>query len=478
MGINLTASANGTRNSGLGGGQYLLESNVFSPVYGAAVSTRTSAKPASSTADYYHLDGLHSFAPYDLNAMGSWGQDIATAKGYRYVWFIGCDHPATGSGQEGGWAYDAVNIYAAFSNDPRVFPDPSTMRAIIPYSAAVPGAEGDGTHVQPFNICFVYDPDDASYPGKLYCEMGDQAVGSSTINALPCVLWKLADFDTQATCVGRSHDTNIQFGATSYQQVYRIGSGDWISFGLGYVEVTDGGVRYYAKWTSTDGITFTRAANTVVASGNRDFFRGGRRFLIGAQYYEIMVDDDRDAGNGMYVSLVPTDSDGNVDIDGSPAIVRLSSKYEGTYPTTKYLQLATSYVEDGIVFIYALHGFFGDIGRTANALYENGGGLNEQYIDCYAYVFDATAAQASAPSGVKASCAAGVVTISWDDIPAGRTYRVKRGTDGTTFGTTVGDVTGTSTTNSPTVGSVYYYQVTSLHGGVEQASRVVSTYVS
>jgi hypothetical protein len=109
---------------------------------------------------------------------------------------------------------------------------------------------------------------------------------------------------------------------------------------------------------------------------------------------------------------------------------------------------------------------------------ESGGGLNEQYVDCYAYVFDATAAQASAPCGVKASCTGGVVTISWDDVPSGRTYRVKRGTDGVTFGTTVGDVTGTSTTNSPTVGSVYYYQVTSLHGGVEQASRVVSTYVS
>lgn len=477
MGINRRLTS--TTNGGIGGGPYLLESNVFSPIYGAAVSTRTSSKPASSTADYYHLDGLHSFAPYDLNAMGSWGQAIATAKGYRYVWFIGCDHPATGSGQEGGWAYDAAQIYAAFSNDPRVFPDPSTMRAIIPYQAVVPGAEGDGVHVQPFNICFVYDPDDASFPGKLYCEMGDQAVGSSTINALPCVLWKLADFDSQATCVGRSHDTNIQFGATSYQQVYRIGSGDWISFGLGYVEVTDDGDRFYAKWTSTDGITFTRSANTVRSIGDRDFNRGGLRFLAGAQYYEIMVDDDRTAGDGMYVSLVPTDSDGNVDGDGTPPIVRLSNSYEGTYPTTRYLQLATSYVEDGIVFIYALHGFFGDTGPpTNNALPENGGGLNEQYIDCYAYVFDATAAQASAPCGVKVSCAAGVATISWDNVPSGRTYRVKRGTDGTTFGTTVGDVTGTSTTDSPTPGSVYYYQVTSLHGGVEQASRVVSTYVS
>jgi hypothetical protein len=479
MSIRLSASANGTRNAGIGGGQYLLEYNAFSPVHGASVSTRTSDKPASSTADYYHLDGLHSFAPYDLNAMGTWGQDIATAKGYRYVWFIGCDHPGTGSGTEGGWSYDAAQIYAAFSNDPRILPDPSTMRAIIPYQATVPGAEGDGTHVQPFNICFVYDPDDASFPGKLYCEMGDQAVGSSTVNALPCVLWKLADFDTQATCVGRSHDTNIQFGATSYQQVYRIASGDWISFGLGYVESGDTGDRFYAKWTSTDGVTFTRSANTVRSIGNRNFNRGGKRFLIGAQYYEIMVDDDRTAGNGMYVALVPTDSDGNVDVDGTPSIVRLSSKYDGTYPTTKYLQLATSYVEDGIVFIYALHGFFGDTGLTTSALPESGGGLNEQYIDCYAYVFDATAAQASAPCGVKTSCSAGVVTISWDDVPSGRSYRIKRGTDGATFGTTVSSsVTGTSITDSPTVGSVYYYQVTSLHGGVEQASRVVSTYVS
>jgi len=160
-------------------------------------------------------------------------------------------------------------------------------------------------------------------------------------------------------------------------------------------------------------------------------------------------------------------------------MIRISDMYKGLYPESSYLQYITNYVEDGVCTFYAVHGFFGDTGLVSSALPEDGGGLNEQYIDVYAYVFDATAAQASAPFNVRASCSAGVVTLTWADLPAGRSYRIKRGTDGVTFGTTVSSsVTAATITDSPTVGSVYYYQVTSLHGGVEQAARVVSTYVS
>src|SRR6185437_10191069 len=103
MGINLrlSASANGTLNipaTGQGGGANLIFSNAFSPVSGQAPAARTIDKPASSTADYFHTDGLADFRAWDLLNWGSPGAAIAAAKGYRYVVFLSCDHPANGSG--------------------------------------------------------------------------------------------------------------------------------------------------------------------------------------------------------------------------------------------------------------------------------------------------------------------------------------------------------------------------------------------
>jgi hypothetical protein len=477
MPVNLrwSASANGTRNLGQGGGQFLLFSNAFSPVDGRSVTDRTLNKPASSTADYYHMDGLYDFAPYDLNAMGSWGQTIATAKGYRYVWIITCDHPGTGSGTEGGWAYDATGVYAAFSNDPAVLPDPSTMfRIISGEPATVPGGGGTEQFTQPFTSCLVYNADDATNPAYLYLEMNNQTGVNS--NSLNCVLWKGPDFDTAFTCVGVSHAATGANGLTSYQRVYRNGTGDWMSWGGGNTTANDGSI---AKWTSTDGLTFTKGATATRNISTRTFGQNGFRITIGADTYEVMRDDDRTAGNGMYVSLVPvTASTGSIISGGSPAIIRVSNSYYGTYPTATYLQAVPNYAEDGIVYIYALHGFFGDTGLVTSALPENGGGLNEQYVDVYAYVYNSGSAANSAPCGVKASCAGGVVSLTWYDPPGSRTFRVYRGTTVGSQPTLVTTVTGTSASDSPTVGSVYYYKVVAYVAGVEQGSRIVSTYVS
>jgi hypothetical protein len=471
MGINirLSASANGTRNLGQGGGQFLLFSNAFSPVDGRPVSDRTLDKPASSTADYYHMDGLYDFAPYDLNAMGTWGQTIATAKGYRYVWIIGCDHPG------GGWGYDATGIYAAFSNDPAVLPDPSTMfRIISGENAIVPGGGGTEQFTQPFTTCLVYNPDDATDPAYLYVEMNNQTgVNSNSLNG---VLWKGPDFDTAFTCVGVSHACTGPFGLTGYQRVYRNGTGDWVSWGGGNTSGNDGSI---AKWTSADGVTFTIGAVATRNISTRTFGAGGFRFTIGSDVYEAFRDDDRTAGNGMYLSLVPvTASTGSIISGGSPAIIRVTDRYTGVYPTTTYLQGSSNYSEGGVLFMYALHGFFGDTGLVSGALPEAGGGLDEQYIDVYAYVYDATTAANSAPCGVKASCNGGTVSLSWYDPPGARTFRVYRGTSVGSQPTLVTTVTGTSASDSPTVGSVYYYKVVAYLSGVEQGARIVSTYVS
>jgi len=533
MNLRLSASANGTFNTpatGQGGGTNLIFSNAFSPVSGQAPSARTIAKPAASTADYFHTDGLADFRAWDLLNWGSPGAAIAAAKGYRYVVFLSCDHPANGSGTEGGWGYDGWSVYAGFTNDPHVLPDPSTLQSIIPYQSAMPGASG--VFITPFQCWPVYNPDDPTTPFYLYTEGNQQSAGF--INSLNGVLWKNADFDSQFTAVGVSHACTGQFGLTSFQRVYRLGTGSWVSWGGGD-PANNGGLL--AKWTSSDGLTFTigslikkridssgTAVTGAVSNGwQKNFGIMGERFQIGSDWYVPCIEDLRGPGwnsgttyaaneqvnvsqrtykslagsnlnnppasspgqwqdlgfLGQYVSLVPVDSTtGDLILTGSPAIIRVSTVYNGIYPDATYLQYVTNQVENGIVTLYALHGFFGDTGLVSSALPENGGGLNEQFIDVYAYVFDATAAMASAPFNVRASCSGGVATISWADLPAGRTYRVKRGTVFGTYGTTVGDVTGTSITDSPTVGSVYYYQVISLSSGVEQASRVVSTYVS
>lgn len=530
--LRLTSSAFGTLNTGQGqgGGAFLMTANMLSPPSNAAVSTRTLQRPAVSTADYYHVDGITDFAPWDLLAWGSPGAAIAAAKGFRYLWVFNNDHGSNPSTAEGGWEADAGNTYAGFSNDPHIPPDASTLQVLKTRDSTI----GSQTAVQGFGAWMVYNPDDPTNPFYMYCEGG--GADPSFPNALPGVCYKTSNFDTPFTGVSMSHPTTNTFGLTAYQRVYRLGTGNWISFGGGNPAANDGTI---SKWTSTDGVNFTNgslvkkevnssgvAVTGAVSNGwQKAFSWMSGRFQIGSDWYQACKEDLRgpnwssgtsystneqvayanrtfkslvnsnlnniptfspgqwqDLGVlGQYVSLVPVDgTTGDIIISGTPPIIRISNRYDGVFPTASYLQYVHSYQEDGICHIYANHGFAADVGvSVSGALPEDGGGLNEQFIDLYSYVYDATAAQASAPCAVRASCNSGTVTLSWADLPSGRSYRIKRGTDGVTFGTTVSSsVTGTTITDSPTAGSVYYYQVISLNAGVEQASRIVSTYVS
>lgn len=105
------------------------------------------------------------------------------------------------------------------------------------------------------------------------------------------------------------------------------------------------------------------------------------------------------------------------------------------------------------------------------------GGLWQQFVDQYFYITDPTAAASAAPLGVRASCAAGVATIQWNNSLPHQNYRVYYGTTAGTQATLVGDVTGVSTTYSPTLDQMSWFKVVTLNGG-EQKSRVVNTYCS
>lgn len=490
MNLRLSASANGTRNvvSGIeGGGQYLLQRDVFSPLFRSAVSARTDDIPASSTAEYYGLDGVYPFTPQDMSQWGAFGASLISSTGYRYVCIMGCDHPQSNSGEEGGWGRDAQSIYAGFTNDPAILPDPSTMRRIISYNITTPPGASGSSNIFGFNNCFVYSPEDVTTPLHVY-------VGSWITNGIGAVglceiVFGGADFDGEFASLSASHpivDSGDQ-GLVSYQMVYRDSDTDYHSYGGWSAEVNDGS---QGKWVSTDGgLNFTKTGSAFNATIGSSFFGltgGGYVVTISGQDY--VPAREQISGGFSYVTLVPfSDTTGAL---ASPSAIRISDRYTNDYPQIPpglasgngFLQYIGSYEEDGLLFLQAVHNFFGDTGLgggNQNKLPESGGGSNEQYIDLYCYPIPGKEALAatSAPCGVKASCTNGVVTLNWFDPVGGRTFRIKRGTDGVTFGTTVGDVTGTSTTDSPTGGSIYYYEVTSLDLGVEQQSRIVFTYV-
>src|SRR5690606_34519784 len=120
-------------------------------------------------------------------------------------------------------------------------------------------------------------------------------------------------------------------------------------------------------------------------------------------------------------------------------------------------------LEDGIAHVFVKRAFPSDNGLVAGADYADGGGYDDQICDYYAYVYDETAARASAPAGVRASVNGGVVTLQWYPALPQSTYRVYRDTDaGLGTKTLVGDVNGVSTTDTPDSPGTYYYQVVTL----------------
>lgn len=105
------------------------------------------------------------------------------------------------------------------------------------------------------------------------------------------------------------------------------------------------------------------------------------------------------------------------------------------------------------------------------------GGLWQQAVDYYTEVIDPTAAASAAPVGVRVTCAGGTASLIWYNSLPHQNYRVYRGTSAGSQPTLVGDVTGTSTTDTPGSDGVFYYKVVTING-TEQGHRVVSTYCS
>jgi len=419
--IQFSASANGTRNLGIGGGPNLMAREIV-------------------TADDLHTDGEAAIA----------------ANGGRYAWLWSSDHY---DNTTAGWARGG-GVYIGFTNDIAI--PPKVGREVIAHSFVI----GGDTYVQAETPWPLWKVEDVTDPIRIYVH----AV-NSTRNRQETVVLKSADWLTWAI-VGVSHGGAGTGGHHyGYQLVFRNGENDYWSFGLnGEVAAST------ALWTSTDAETFTEGAarSPGLAYGT------GASFLIGAQRYIIGKEDTTSSTDeGLFIALAPIDD--NYDAAGS--LTRISAALgqldSSGYPGPKYMQSVEYAIEDGIAHIFPKRGFFADTGLIGGADYADGGGYDNQICDYYRYIIDETAARASAPAGVRASAAGGVVTLQWYNALPQSTYRVERSTSSDMSGAVlVGDVSGTSITDTPGSPGTYYYRVTTLNNGSEEKNRIVSPYVS
>jgi hypothetical protein len=583
--------------SGQGGGSNLVYRNLRSSAFGDFPSYNTTDRPARSSADWLHMDGLLLCYPYDLTAMGTWGTNISTAKGFRYVWFIAPDHDS-----EYAWGLDAEMIYRGFSNDPTILPDPSTLVPIVSvlgttqtgtaasFTASIAGdgvtlnvsgissgiialgyqiagtgitgsphivsmgtgMGGTGTYVLSVNQggaigsegmtatvtgsglfnghffpWFVFNAD--TNQGHLYL----QCIVTSGINdnAWNEGCWTTTDIDNYTfQGIAFTNSLNPGFGFASGMTVYRLGVNNWIAFGSADTGSNDGKKGY---WTSTDGLRFTFQGQITGKVGSSVYtIQGAPKFTVGGQdyvltwedargnawsssttyaigdraniitysgprnehYYEFQTYQSLTNGNlnnnpstspanwvtvtdgGQFLAQVVIDSHGNV--LASPAPVRQSAMYTGTFPGPTYVSYVSGIMESGFCVALVLHGFYPALNpATLPAPYIQGGGLSEEYLDVYPVIVDATAAPNAAPFGVRCSCAGGNILIRWFDISPGHNYRVKRATSlGGTYANLADVTVGQYIDTTGTLGTVYYYKVVTLNGGVEKDSRTVSTY--
>lgn len=536
--LRLSSSASGTRNTGpinMGGGVNLVQRSLFSTSTPSLDYSQWyvpgAGSPAISTSDYYLMNGILGTC-YDLDTMGSEGATVKSREGMRYVWVLSADHPNSVNFQGSG------DFYVGYSNDPQVWPSPTTIRMLRREKDSVNLVDQNGTtqntyyaYHAPF---LVYNPDSAGDKFYIYAE------GRSDSSGLEheLTLFTSADFLT-TTMVGPTIPVTTVSGWTSFGRPVRTGVNTWVVYSFGKISGASVTPTWY-KYTSTDGWVWTADYSTVLAGPGPFTTISGQDYLLTR---EVRTDND-------YVSLLAV----NASKVSSGTYTRVSSAFgpssgsNNVYPGPTYLQGVEGYEEDGVLSIYASRGFFpattlyslangpyrgyfptffdavGSASGTTLTISSNptgyailpgfmilnngrtivsddgggnytldgtaslaggttinfarNGGLWQNFIDQYSIITNPTAAANAAPMGVTADCVSGTVTVSWNNVLPNNTYRVYRGTTAGTQATLVGNVTGNSITDTPTVGSQYFYKVVTMNSGVEQKSRVVNVYCS
>lgn len=529
----------------MGGGPNMLERSLFSsntPMLSySSWYVPGNGSPAISTSDYYSMAGVVWTRPYDLDTMGADGAAIkAREGGKRYVWVMWDDHIGNWPGSSG--------LYVGYSNDPQIWPDPTTLRTIYDVQNKVNVVDQNG-HTQNNFFAYwtpnlVYNPD--AVGDKFYIYAEGQTFSSSRQHELALIT--TGDFLT-ATLVGPTIPTTIFGGWTSIGKVTRLGVNSWEVYTLGKIDGSATNQVWY-RYTSTDGWVWTPDYSTIVAGPGPYFTISSQKYMltkeyaVGASYVSLLAVTSSNVSLGTYTRISTAFGDNTTDAIKA-------------YPGPAYLQDVEAYEEDGVASIYVSRGFpvarhdgtnegpylnnsptfypvtaqvtgcpgaclldvqavpggvpsiavgfrllglqnkngitaFGtgsggvgtyivpnDSGNLALGTYSiiTNGGLWNQFIDQYYLITDATAAASAAPLGVKASCAAGVATIQWNNSLPHQNYRVYQGPSLASQPTLVGNVTGTSTSFTPPADQQTWIKVVTMNV-TEQKSRVVDVYCS
>ena len=542
----------------MGGGPNMIERSLFSSNTPLLPYSQWyvpgNGSPAISTSDYYLMNGIYWGRPYDLDTMGADGAAVKAREGYRYVWMLMADHPFVPSSWSG-----SSGLYTGYSNDPQIYPDPTTLKTLYSAGAPINVVDQNGTtqnNFSAYQIPFlVYNPDPGAFaPFYIYME----GVSTSSGLAHQLTLFTSSDLLT-GTLQGPAIPTTSASGTTSFGQPRRLGVNNWEVYTFGK---PGGGPSYTTyKYTSTDGWAWT-STFTPVAAGYGPFLN------IAGQDSILSIDRPTPYGTpgGPPEHLAYWPINSNKVITGSATWISDGFQAQNeSYPWQTYAQDVQAYEEDGVATIYLTRGYppsnhdstnagpylgnspniytlvgsvtsnvltvtsvpasvppiavgfkigpFISIGNPSitaqltgtggaacpdptcngttgtysvalsnqpagtNFIIATNGGLWHQMVDLYYLTTDATAAASAAPLGVRGSCAGGVAAVQWNNSLPHQNYRVYKGTTSGTQATLVGDVTGTSVTDTPTANAQTWYKVVTMNV-TEQKSRVVNVYCS
>lgn len=531
----------------MGGGPNLIERSLF------ASSTPTlpysswyvpgNGSPAISTSDYYLMNGIWWSRPWDLDTMGAEGAAIKAREGFRYVWMMCGDHALSVTFQ------GSSDFYVGYSNDPQIWPDPTTIRMLRRQEQSITVVDQNG-YTQKTFVAYqapwlVYNPDSAGDKFYIYAE--GYSVSSARQHEL--TLFTTSDF-LATTLVGPAIPTTAFSGWTSLGFIERLGVNSWSAYTFGKADGSAKNMVYY-KYTSTDGWVWRPDYSHVIAGPGPYLTISGQTYLLDREvgtvndYLSLLAVDANKVSLGTYtrVSTAFGPSSGNNQVypgptwlQGTPSVYEedgvasigvtrgyamANSNYQlnagpflnnfpgymsvtGTIASTGGLNgvltvtsnttglpieigfnilgqpgppAVTSDNGDGTYNIAVAGGLVSPVVRPTRFWLPRNGGLWHDFIDQYFLITDATAAASAAPLGVRASCAAGIATVQWNNSLPHQNYRVYKGSTAGTQATLVGDVTGTSVTDTPTANQQTWYKVVTMNV-TEQKSRVVNTYCS
>lgn len=496
--------------------------------------------PAVSTSDYHNISGLYWTRPYDLDTMGAEGATIKAREGFRYVWMMGPDHGSSTVFNDSTSLYVGYSNDPQTYPSPSTVKMLRWEGTVATLTDQLGQSQVNYSLYQTYFL--VYNPDSAGDKFYIYGEsnangfqhelglittadfltttMVGPAIPTTTFGGwgsfgrpqrLGVNNWVVYAFgkpDGSATSVVYYKYTSTDgFAWTPDFSKILAGPGPYITVGgADYMLTTENGSpNSYISLLAVDANkqslgTYTRLSSAFGDNGSTNSLQiyPGPTYL---QDVDCYVEDgvasiyatrgffsgvNNQLMSGPYLGNFPTFYDITGSITGNTLLTVTAVPTPGTVPPLAVgFRLLVSGATIVITSFGTGTGGTGTYNITSVANQASGtitiatnGGLMNQFVDLYSIIADSSAATLAAPVGVTADCVSGVVTVSWSDVLPNNSYRIYRGATVGTQATLIGTVSGSSITDSPTVGSQYFYKVVKMSGGTEQKSRIVNVYCS